>query len=71
MRKTTETNALGTIQEQLEAATRELKSAQSAYLRSLERLQKAEQAHETATLALVEETNTLRAKTKVVSIKLR
>ena len=64
-------NSLGQAQSNLEASTKELKSAQAAFERAQERLQLAEESHVTATIALMEEVKTVRTYARVTPINLK
>lgn len=62
---------LGDVQAELERATRELKSAQSNFLKASARLQNAEEAHNTAMIELANTASAVRAKARVVPIALK
>jgi exonuclease VII small subunit len=64
-------NSLGQAQSNLEATTKELKSAQAVFERAQERLQLAEEAHVTATIALMEEVKTVRTYSRVTPVNLK
>lgn len=67
--KTTQT--LGVAQTILEDATLELRNAQAHFSKAQERLSVAEEAHNTAQLALVKEIGTVRERCRVLPVGLK
>lgn len=63
--------SLGEVQVALEAATRNLKLAQSNFIKASARLTEAEEKHSQITLELVNTAVTVRAASKVIPIALR
>lgn len=64
-------NSLGKAQASLEAATSELRLAQTAFERAQERLKEAEEQHASANVALMNEVNAIRSNTKVTPLILK
>lgn len=63
--------SLGVAQEALEDATRKLTAAQNAYIKALNTLTEAEEVHNRATIALVEEVSVVRTRARVQPVALK